>query len=100
MVWEKMELNEVLQGDGFYISYNHKPGGLVSMFAADNDSDETALVSDNDPEHHYRILNGDFREAYELIIDLGFDACLDLFEKFKDKRGSSWSTHLDDRKGV
>ena len=84
--------NEVLSGKGFFISYNSNPGEGLSMFQGDGGSDETALVNYNDPDNEYRILNGDFREEYQAIIDQGFEVCLELYNKFNDTHGSSWST--------
>ena len=85
--------NELLEGDGFYISYNSNPGGGISLFQGDNNSDETALVKEDDPDNKFRILNGDFREQFEAIIECGFEDCLALYNKLSGDHDSSWSTH-------
>ena len=88
--------NELLEGDGFFISYNPAPGAGIPMFASDNNSDETALVKPEDPDNEYRILNGDFREGYKKLVPLGFQACLEFYEMAAEKNlGSSWSTSQD-----
>jgi len=84
--------NEVLIGEGFFISYNSNPGGGFLVFQGDGGSDETALVNNGDPDNEYRILNGDFREEFEAIIDQGFEACLEFYNKREAENGSSWST--------
>lgn len=93
--------NEILDGDGFYISYNETPGGGLSLFAPDvceNDipCNETALVeklyeSKEEDVLIFRILNGDFREEYEEAFPKGFDACLAVYDEYKEDRASSWS---------
>lgn len=61
--------NYVLDGDGFFISYNPNPGAGISSFAADNGGDETALCAGKkDSDIEYRILNGDFRAEYEELV--------------------------------
>ena len=84
--------NEILEGDGFYISYNSNPGEGLSMFQGDGGSDETALVNPDNPDNEYRILNGDFRAEFEAIIEQGIVACLKLYNEQKVENGSSWST--------
>ena len=37
------------------------------------------------------ILNGDFRKAYEDVVDQGYDACYKVFQDNKAEHGSSWS---------
>jgi len=59
-----------MDGNGFYISYN------------DHDIDTygcktTAFVIGQ--MEGFLILNGDHREAYSVLIPLGFDACLAYF---------------------
>ncbi len=83
--------NSVLDGDGFFVSYNPSPGMGLSMFKGDGGSDETALVRPDDEKNKYRILNGDFRQEYEDLVDKGFNACLAIFEQNKECE-SSWST--------
>jgi hypothetical protein len=77
--------NYKLDGDGFYISYNPCPGAIISMFAADDGGDETAIVHAG----NYYILNGDFRDKYEELIGQGFDACKAFYDTQNNK--SSWS---------
>lgn len=81
--------NRVLDGEGFYISYNANPGGGFSLFAADGESgDETALVKDGT----FYILNGDFCDDYERLAPDGFDACLSFYDEKKAEHGSAWSS--------
>ncbi len=87
--WQEMHgssysTNYVLEGDGFYISYNPDFSGF-SHWVSDDGSDETALCKDG----KYFILNGDFRDRYEEIIDQGFEACFDFYTK--QNNVSSWS---------
>lgn len=78
--------NEILSGDGYYVSYNGNPGGGIAMFAGD-DGAETALnVGGN-----FYILNGDFRAEYEAAFDAGADAMLAVYAKHKAEHRSSWS---------
>jgi len=85
--------NEVLEGDGFFISYNPNPGVGFSLFASDKGSDETALVKEDDPNNKYRILNGDYRKEYKKLVLCGFKACVDFYNKQCEKHGSTWSTN-------
>jgi len=85
--------NEILEGDGFYISYNPNPGMGISLFDGDDHSDETALVKEDDTENRYRILNGDYRKEYEKLAPLGFEKCLKFYNKESIDNGSSWSTN-------
>ena len=86
-----MSVNFVLPGDEFHVSYNPSAGGGIGMFSSDNDGAETALVKK--PE--YFILNGDWREQYEEVIDQGFDACMEVYKKNKKNYGSSWSSDYE-----
>jgi|TARA_Y100000310_G_scaffold20001_2_gene19515 hypothetical protein len=81
--------NHLLYGEGeeFAISYNSNPGSGLSLFDGDGGSDETALCKGG----KYYILNGDYRDEYEAIIDQGFDACFQFYQDHLDKR-SYWST--------
>ena len=85
--------NELLESDGFYISYNSDPGMGFSFLQGDNKSDETALVKEDDTDNQFRILNGDFREEFEAIIECGFEECLALYNKLSGDHDSSWSIH-------
>jgi len=78
--------NEILQGDGFHVSFNANPGSGISLFQSDAGSAETALCAGGE----FFILNGDFRKEYEAIVDQGLTACLDFF-KSKSELKSSWS---------
>lgn len=81
----------VLEGDGFYISYNPDTSNVLMGFGAGEGSgEETALCHDG----KYFILNGDYREDYEKLIDQGYEAC----KKFYDERNnhSKWSKPYDD----
>lgn len=80
--------NYVLEGDGFFISYNSCPWAGVSIFESDTGGAETALVIEN----KYKILNGDFRKEYEKLAPKGLDACLKFYDEKKGEFGSSWSS--------
>lgn len=91
-----MDHNEVLNGKGFFISYNKRPGGGISMFASDDDGDETALVvkgggGNKISGHSYLILRGDWRSDYEKLAAKGLKACKDFYKRKKKNHGSSWS---------
>lgn len=68
--------NKVLDGNGFYISYNNYDTALYG-------NDTTALV-DNDMKE-FRILNGDHRKKYNKLIPKGFKKCCDYFNNNLDK---------------
>ena len=86
--WEKVEgsptSNEILQGEGFFVSYT--PATLAGGFASDRGGDETAIVS----EGAYFILNGDHRRAYSKLVSKGLAICMAYFEGHQDQV-SSWS---------
>lgn len=99
-VWFRGEtgVNIMLYGDdkeSWWISYNSssiKTFGKRSSFLSDlsNETDnETAIVS----RHGYHILNGDWREEYENIIDDGLEACLRFYASKPDYH-SSWTDEL------
>ena len=95
MVWKNigsLSGNQVLNGDGFYISYATGAGlAVIGLFGSDDDSDETALVVPNDAGgKDFFILNGDYRADYEKLTPEGLDACKAFYETHKDKV-SSWS---------
>ena len=79
--------NEVLEFDGFYISYNPHPV-LIPAFDSDDKQPETALVANN----LFYILNGDFRAEYKELGPKGFEACLEFFRAKEPEHGSSWTT--------
>lgn len=89
--------NEVLNiGAKAFVSYN--PGNHLfglKAFAADNFSDETALVLDR----KFYILNGDFRQEYiDAFKAGGIEACCKLFTERQEKFGSTWTTGTDPEK--
>ena len=95
--------NELIHGDDFYISYNHKTASeettspemfLISTLASaligiPNGAEETALF--NTETRIWYILNGDFRKQYEEVAHEGFNACLEVYKKNIQHR-SDWST--------
>ena len=84
--------NEILDGDNFFISYNSGLHQVIPSFISDDGGAETALVNLDDPYNKYRILNGDFREEYEKLVPLGFQACLEFYNTMIKKGfNSSWS---------
>jgi hypothetical protein len=89
--------NMRLDGNGFFISYLSdsvaKFSFLGEFFAGDT-KDETALVpTPEDEKYSYYILNGDWREAYEKLVEKGFDACLEFYHQQRlVGAGSSWAT--------
>lgn len=105
-VWKEFPLNSVLQGKGFYVSYNPSTSGkfneglteLATILGSKGlkNGEETALVQEGMANTFY-ILTGDFREEYEQLIDEGFDACLEFFRSMKSEFGNSWSTNEEDK---
>lgn len=111
--WKLNNGNEVLIGDGFYISYNpdcsssatmkqinslgHEMGKLIGEIIEKRPGSETALVHINDINSNfdrtYFILNGDFRDQYFDLFDKGFEACHKFFES-KPEFHSGWSTKI------
>lgn len=82
--------NEVLDGDGFYISYqpDTAAGPFGAFFSGNGETlDETALVKDG----KFFILNGDWREQYAELVPNGWDACKSFFDKHADEHKSVWS---------
>lgn len=76
--------NYVYNGDKFYVSYAPNPWL--------GNSDETALYGETIDGVWY-ILRGDWRESYEKLVPLGFQACLDFYKSKKDEfRCNRWST--------
>jgi hypothetical protein len=80
----------VLEGNGFFISYNPscRKGDIIFFHGFDNK--ETALIK----EDVYLILNGDHRKEYELLIDKGYEACKKYYESQNNQR-SMWSSDND-----
>ena len=95
--WKKIRNNEILEFDGYYISYNPQTGGghkvltdianIIGSFTGEEfkDGEETALYD----YKHWRILEGDFRKDYEECKTL--KDCIKVYNKNK-KYKSSWST--------
>ena len=81
-------LNWLLDGDGFYVSYNSNPCDGIPCFKSDTGGAETALCYGGE----FKILNGDFRNDYETLAPQGLISCLEFYNKKKDKNGSSWTT--------
>lgn len=89
--WESLgglSNNEVLKGDGFYVSFT-STGALsfMSFFASDGNGPETALCKGG----KFYILNGDWRKKYEALVPHGFKACKQLFDDNQHAK-SSWSS--------
>lgn len=104
-LWVMNVPNYLLNGDGFYISYNpdtansHTLTDLANMFGGDvKDGEETALVHKENGKRVYRILTGDFRDEYEKLYTKGFKACYDFFKSKQKEYGNNWSTLDEDRK--
>ena len=97
--WQINEHNEVLVGEGFFISYNPDAGNdvegqilaviatLMSGEVYSHGGEETALVIEPDT---YLILNGDFREAYEAAFP-SLEACTKVFEDNIEHK-SQWTS--------
>lgn len=87
--------NEVLDGDGFYISYNPSArNDIFGVFASligeeDESTEETALL---DRSGVWYILKGDFRKEYLKAAPKGLEACLKVYNKHKATKRSGWST--------
>lgn len=105
--WEKLSHNEILEGKGFFISYNpntnsdevgrllNDTGVLIGLMNGvdlkkPEVAEETALVK-LDEQNVYYILDGDFRKQYTKLLPLGFKKCLEFY-KSKPKQQSNWST--------
>jgi len=67
--------NDVIDGDGFYISYNDRDWNIYG-------SDTTALVK-GQMEAFY-ILKGNHMAEYSLLIENGFDSCMEYFVSHLD----------------
>ena len=87
-------------GEEFYIAYNPNMGNM-GIFASDNGQVETSLVKRKSTtlvdtiSDEFFILNGDFREQYENLVDKGFCACYRFYRDHKKEHGSSWSSDYD-----
>ena len=72
-----------------YLSFNEKPGGDRSFFAADKGGSETAIVIDG----KFYILNGDHRKAYEEALAAGgMDAVTKAYVDLEEEHKSCWTT--------
>lgn len=103
--WKDLGTNQVLHGDGFFISYNPDTtaghGGALTMLGnvlgGDlKDGEETALVKKGAKKNTYSILTGDWRKEYEALVDKGYDACYKFFKEHKEF-ANNWSTREEDR---
>ena len=77
--------NQILEKETFAISYRKDFAAsslLLDIFAPDRMSDETALVVLCDSSivgKEFFILNGDFRQQYADLAEVGLSACLKFF---------------------
>lgn len=99
MKFIKNQRNEVLIGEGFYISFNKEVCSLINdtlmnIFGLTEQPEETALCIENKDKsiNSYLILNGDFREQYKKLAPKGLDACVEFYEKNKHELGSAFTT--------
>lgn len=88
--------NVIIECDDYMVSYNPKPFDGMGAFRSDGGCDETALKMHRPDDGGYLVLNGDFTAEYEAAFDNGWDACLAVYNKHKDKASSSWTTRDDD----
>lgn len=72
--------NRIVQGDGFYISFNDIDHDIYG-------GDTTALV--NDGMTRFYILNGNHMSEYSELIPSGWNACLEYFKNHSDKNKMS-----------
>ena len=91
--WIKIDNNIILEKNKntnkyFYISYAEAP------VMADNQSDETALCVDDE----FYILNGDYRKQYEPVTTR--QEAMDIYNKYKDKNRSRWSTDIVEKENI
>lgn len=86
--WVRYDRNVQLEMDGWHISYNRDTGGTpFGRFFEGDEPEETALAKDG----KYFILNGDWRDEYEKIVEQGFYACYEFYQRHKAVHGSTWS---------
>lgn len=94
--WERMNSltgNQILRGDGFYVSYASGSGlSVLGPLGGDGGSDETALVikTNSGERNTFLVLNGDFRAEYETRVPNGVDACIAFYNEQKAMHASSW----------
>ena len=100
--------NQIIQGKGFYLSYNPSAGkrlfeealaAIVSVISGEEYGSgvgETALHVDEYDEYLggscWFILNGDFRDEYAAAFPGGLPAVLAVYAKHKAASRSNWST--------
>lgn len=106
--------NVVLNGRGFFISYNPDAGtnvisseiaGLANILAPligisekPRKGAETALVLKTGKDifdREYFILNGDYRDEYEKAFP-SLKKCREVYDLFKSAHRSDWSTDDDE----
>lgn len=92
--------NEILHGEGFYISYNPRTGVgnplsevLSGLTGFPHGLAETALCvnPDDSTNRKWYILEGDFRKEYAAVAHEGLEACMKVYQKNILHR-SEWST--------
>ena len=85
VIWDSGVMgNEILQGEGFFISYNPRP-------VIGNGRSETALVVKENGVTKFYILEGNWKKNYEAVYKKGLDACKTIFNNLKSRYKSSWS---------
>ena len=79
-VWKKIMYNEILESDGFYISYNPDCskglGGIMDRLMGDHQTQETAIVI---ADSTFLILDGDHRKEYEKRIE-SLESCIEYYK--------------------
>lgn len=96
--------NQVIQGNGFFLSYNPQAGdgmsGLVARVLTSitgkeygDRVEETALRIDHpDGSRTWCVLDGDFREEYTEALSGGIASVLEVYNRHKAAHRSNWST--------
>lgn len=100
--------NCILEGDRFYLSFNHGEGKrdidecweiVGTLFGLKHRQAETALVIHNGKEvddelrNVYLILNGDWRAEYEEPFPV-MEKCIEFFKSQMKDHKSGWSDDL------
>jgi len=80
--------NYVYKGDGFYVSFNPDTSFDFLGSLRSSAGSETALYDDAT----WRILNGDWRSDYEVLVPNGLQACIDFYESKRAEHRCDWST--------
>lgn len=83
--WKQLTHNEVLQKDGYYISYN----GNTDLNLEGRG--ETALVLEKEEGKRFWILNGDYRKEYEECESV--KEAVKVFLKHKEDDHAFWSDY-------